>query len=130
MAEPQNKDASDDTVFDNLTGTQKSAILMMLIGEMKPPKSCATCRRVRCSILVPPCIRYKAFDQDTVNKVLDEFLGYHQGADKLGLGAGNYIRNVMTRALGEDKAESVLSRITCPVPSVRSRFWTGWMPVR
>ena len=33
MAEPQNKDDSDESVFDNLTGTQKSAILMMLIGE-------------------------------------------------------------------------------------------------
>ena len=33
MAEPQNRDDSDESVFDNLTGTQKSAILMMLIGE-------------------------------------------------------------------------------------------------
>ena len=33
MAETQNKDDSDESVFENLTGTQKSAILMMLIGE-------------------------------------------------------------------------------------------------
>ena len=33
MAEAQNRDDSDETTFDKLTGTQKSAILMMLIGE-------------------------------------------------------------------------------------------------
>ena len=36
----------------------------------------------------------------------------------LGMGAGNYIRNVMTKALGEDKSQSVLSRIA---PSTSSQ---------
>jgi flagellar motor switch protein FliG len=44
--------------------------------------------------------------------VLDEFLEIIKQQTSLGLGAGNYIRNVMERALGEDKAQSVLSRIS------------------
>ena len=33
MAESKMTEDSDESVFDNLNGTQKSAILMMLIGE-------------------------------------------------------------------------------------------------
>ena len=48
----------------------------------------------------------------------------------LGLGAGNYIKNVLTKALGDDKAQSVLSRIT-PASSERPiEIWIGWMRVR
>ena len=47
----------------------------------------------------------QGLDQDTVNRVLDEFLAIIKEQTSLGLGAGNYIRNVMTRALGDDKAE-------------------------
>ncbi|NBR38776.1 MAG: flagellar motor switch protein FliG, partial [Alphaproteobacteria bacterium] len=54
----------------------------------------------------------QGLDQDTVNKVLDEFLTIIKEQTSLGLGAGNYIRNVLNKALGEDKAQSVLSRIT------------------
>ena len=33
MAETQKSDDTEESTFDKLTGTQKSAILMMLIGE-------------------------------------------------------------------------------------------------
>jgi len=54
----------------------------------------------------------QGLDQDTVNKVLDEFLAIIKEQTSLGLGAGNYIQAVLNKALGEDKAQSVLSRIT------------------
>jgi flagellar motor switch protein FliG len=54
----------------------------------------------------------QGLDQETVNKVLDEFLAIIKEQTSLGLGAGNYIRVVLNKALGEDKAQSVLSRIT------------------
>ena len=50
--------------------------------------------------------------QETVNQVLDEFLVIIKEQTSLGLGAGNYIKNVLTKALGDDRAQSVLSRIT------------------
>ena len=71
----------------------------------------------------------QGLDQDTVNKVLDEFLAIIKEQTSLGLGAGNYIRNVMTRALGEDKAESVLSRIT-PSSTERPIEILDWMDAR
>ena len=47
----------------------------------------------------------------------------------LGMGAGNYIRNVMNKALGEDKAQSVLSRIA-PSTSARPIEILDWMDAR
>ena len=38
------------STFEMLTGTQKSAILMMLLGKMKPQKLSETCRQKKCSI--------------------------------------------------------------------------------
>jgi flagellar motor switch protein FliG len=68
-------------------------------------------------------------DQKTVNAVLDEFLMIIKGQTSLGLGAGNHIRNVLNRALGEDKAQSVLSRIT-PASSERPIEILDWMDAR
>ena len=51
-------------------------------------------------------------DQDTVNMVLDEFLSIIKANTALGFGATNYISTVMSKALGQEKAQSVLSKIT------------------
>ena len=68
-------------------------------------------------------------DQETVNAVLDEFLEIIKKQTSLGLGAGNYIRNVLQKALGDDKAQSVLSRIT-PASSERPIEILDWMDAR
>ena len=71
----------------------------------------------------------QGLDQDTVNAVLDEFLAIIKAQTSLGMGAGNYIRNVMNKALGEDKAQSVLSRIA-PSTSARPIEILDWMDAR
>ena len=71
----------------------------------------------------------QGLDQVTVNRVLDEFLSIIKAQTSLGLGAGNYIKNVLTKALGDDKAQSVLSRIT-PVSSDRLIEILDWMDAR
>jgi flagellar motor switch protein FliG len=60
---------------------------------------------------------------------LDEFLAVIKKQTGLGLGAGNYIRNVLTKALGNDKAQSVMSRIT-PTSSERPIEILDWMDAR
>jgi flagellar motor switch protein FliG len=71
----------------------------------------------------------QGLDQDTVNLVLDEFLAIIKEQTSLGLGAGNYIRNVMTKALGDERAQSVLSRIT-PTSTERPIEILDWMDAR
>ena len=54
----------------------------------------------------------QGIDQDTVNMVLDEFLSIIKANTALGFGATDYISTVMSKALGSEKAQSVLSKIT------------------
>ncbi len=61
--------------------------------------------------------------------MLDEFLAIIKAQTSLGMGAGNYIRNVMVKALGEDKSQSVLSRIA-PTSSSRPIEILDWMDAR
>ena len=112
-----------------LSGTQKSAILMMLLGEEEAAAVLKNLSPKEVQHLGTAMYSVQAADQETVNSVLDEFLEIIKGQTSLGLGGGNYIRNVLTRALGDDKAQSVLSRIT-PSSSERPIEILDWMDAR
>ena len=112
-----------------LSGTQKSAILMMLLGEEEAAAVLKNLSPKEVQHLGTAMYSVQAADQETVNAVLDEFLEIIKGQTSLGLGGSNYIRNVLTRALGDDKAQSVLSRIT-PSSSERPIEILDWMDAR
>ena len=112
-----------------LTGTQKSAILMMLLGEDEAAEVLKNLSPREVQHLGTAMYSVATADQETVNSVLDEFLEIIKKQTSLGLGAGNYIRNVLQKALGDDKAQSVLSRIT-PASSERPIEILDWMDAR
>ncbi|WP_292287505.1 flagellar motor switch protein FliG [Marivita sp.] len=120
-------DASEIT--EHLSGTQKSAIMMMLLGEEEAAEILKNLSPREVQHLGAAMYSVRNTDQETVNAVLDEFLAIIKQQTSLGLGAGNYIRNVLSRALGEDKAQSVLSRIT-PASSERPIEILDWMDAR
>ena len=72
MAEQEKEDKSK--VFDKLTGTQKSAILMMLLGEDEASEILKNLTPKEVQHLGSAMYSVEGLDQDTVNKVLDEFL--------------------------------------------------------
>ena len=119
----------EDENTPRLSGTQKSAILMMLLGEEEAAAVLKNLSPKEVQHLGTAMYSVQAADQETVNAVLDEFLEIIKGQTSLGLGGGNYIRNVLTRALGDDKAQSVLSRIT-PSSSERPIEILDWMDAR
>jgi len=53
----------------------------------------------------------KTIGHDEVESVLNEFLAEASQNTSLGLDSDDYVRSVLNRALGEDKASSLLSRI-------------------
>ena len=119
----------DNAEIEKLTGTQKSAILMMLLGEDEAAEILKYLTPREVQHLGTAMYSVSGIDQDTVNAVLDEFLAVIKKQTGLGLGAGNYIRNVLTKALGNDKAQSVMSRIT-PTSSERPIEILDWMDSR
>ena len=130
MADTQAKDGEENTdPFEALTGTQKSAILMMLLGEEEASEIIRNLSPKEVQHLGSAMYSVQGLDQDTVNKVLDEFLEIIKQQTSLGLGSDSYIRNVLTKALGTDKAQSVLGRIT-PTSSNRPIEILDWMDAR
>jgi flagellar motor switch protein FliG len=67
--------------------------------------------------------------QDTVNLVLDEFLAIIKSQTSLGISGGGYIKNVLTKSLGEDKAQTVLGKIT-PSDSNKAIEILDWLDAR
>ena len=105
-------DTESEERFKALSGTEKSAILMMLLGEEEGAAVMKALSPQEVQTLGAAMYSVQGVNQSIVNMVLDEFLDVIKQQTSLGLGAGNYIRTVMEKALGEDKAQSVLSRIT------------------
>ena len=129
MADPAVEPEGEEDVIVELTGTQKSAILMMLLGEDEAAEILKNLSPREVQHLGGAMYSVQGVEQNTVNAVLDEFLAIIKQQTSLGLGAGNYIRNVLTKALGGDKAQSVLSRIT-PASSERPIEILDWMDAR
>jgi flagellar motor switch protein FliG len=127
MAEQEREDKSK--VFDNLSGTQKSAILMMLLGEDEASEILKNLTPKEVQHIGTAMYSVEGLDQDTVNKVLDEFLAIIKEQTSLGLGAGDYIQNVLNKALGNDRAQSILGRIT-PTESSNAIEILEWMDSR
>jgi flagellar motor switch protein FliG len=69
------------------------------------------------------------FSQDAVNVVLDEFVEHLKKQSTLSMGNTDYVENVMRRALGDDKAASVLGRIM-PDQGTKGLDILSWMDAR
>jgi len=67
--------------------------------------------------------------QEAVNFVLDEFIATLKKQTSLGLGTSDYVEKVMKRALGDDKAASVLNRIM-PGQGSKGLDILSWMDAR
>ena len=88
MAEQVNEDEAE-TLYETLTGTQKSAILMMLLGEEEASEILRNLSPREVQHLGSAMYSVQGLDQDTVNRVLDEFLAIIKEQTSLGLGADN-----------------------------------------
>ncbi|WP_417727046.1 flagellar motor switch protein FliG [Roseovarius sp.] len=110
----------------DLTPVQKAAILMMVFGEDTAAQILRALSPSEVQVLGEAMFTVQGVDHDTVDAVLNEFLGLVSNQTGLGIGAGNYVRQVLDQALGAHKAQSVLSRIV-PTNSERPIEILDWM---
>ena len=129
MAEQVSTTEDINDLYDSLTGTQKCAILMMLLGEDEAAEIMKNLSPKEVQTLGSAMYSVQGLPQETVNLVLDEFFAIIKGQTSLGIEGTSYIKNVLTKALGEDKAESVLGRIT-PQDSVKAIEILEWLDAR
>ncbi|MBQ0752558.1 MAG: flagellar motor switch protein FliG [Roseovarius sp.] len=110
----------------DLTPVQKAAILMMVFGEDTAAQILRALSPSEVQVLGEAMFTVQGVDHDTVDAVLNEFLGLVSNQTGIGIGAGNYVRQVLDQALGAHKAQSVLSRIV-PSNSERPIEILDWM---
>jgi flagellar motor switch protein FliG len=115
--------------LDGLTGAQRAAVLMLLLGEQQASEIIRFLNPKEVQSLGAAMVSVADLSQEAVNIVLDEFVATLKKQTSLGLGTGDYVEKVLKRALGDDKASSVLSRIM-PGQGSKGLEILKWMDAR
>jgi flagellar motor switch protein FliG len=95
----------------NDDGVQKGAILMLALGEEEAAEVMKYLGPREVQKLGAAMSSMKAVASEQLEQVLDDFRSETELNTSFGLDSDEYIRSVLTRALGEDKASSLLNRI-------------------
>ena len=115
--------------LDELTNTQRAAVLMLLLGEQQASEIIRYMNPREVQALGAAMVSVADLSQEAVNIVLDDFVATLKKQTSLGLGTGDYVEKVLKRALGDDKAASVLSRIM-PGQGSKGLEILKWMDAR
>ncbi|MEO5493242.1 MAG: flagellar motor switch protein FliG [Sphingomonas sp.] len=100
--------------FRSYTGVERAAVLMMLVGEEEAAAILQKLDPEEVRQLGKAMFAVADVGEDQVGDVLDDFVGRARDRTAIGFDPKPIIEGVMTRALGQEKADSVLARITPP----------------
>lgn len=92
-------------------GVMKSAILLLALGEDEAAEVMKFLGPKEVQKLGAAMASMKAVGRGQVESVVAEFLSEAELNSNLGLDSDEYIRSVLNKALGEDKASNLLNRI-------------------
>ncbi len=92
-------------------GINNAAVLMLALGEEGAAEVMKFLGPREVQKLGEAMTSMKAIPQDQVERVLTDFNAVADQQSNLGLDSDDYIRSVLTKALGDDKASSLLNRI-------------------
>ena len=112
-----------------MSTTERAAVLMLLLGEQQASDIIRYLNPKEVQALGASMVAVSDLSQEAVNAVLDEFVATIKRQTNLGLGTTDYVEKVFRRALGDDKAASVLGRIT-PGHGSKGLEILSWMDAR
>jgi flagellar motor switch protein FliG len=115
--------------LSDMTGVQRAAVLMLLLGEQQAAEIIRFLNPKEVQALGGAMVSVADLSQEAVNAVLDEFVATIKKQTNLGLGTTDYVEKVFKRALGDDKAASVLGRIM-PGQGSKGLDILSWMDAR
>ncbi len=115
--------------MSNISGAQRAAVLMLLLGEQQASEIIKFLNPTEVQALGGAMVAVSDVSQEAVNEILDDFVATIKKQSSLGLGTTDYVEKVFKRALGDDKAASVLGRIL-PGQSTKGLEILQWMDAR
>jgi len=96
---------------DELSGVDRAAILLMSLGEQEASEVLKYIGPKEVHRVSAAMATLKNISQDQAGGVLGEFCETADNETTLGVGSDEYLKNVLVKALGEDKAGSVIDRV-------------------
>ncbi len=108
MAEEQNAQPPEEM---ELSGLESSAILLLTLGEEEAAAVMKHMEPKEVQRLGLAMASLKNVTKEQVTHVVKKFYDIIQSATALGMETDEYIRNVLIKALGEDKASGLIDRI-------------------
>lgn len=115
--------------IEGLTSTDRAAVLLLLLGEQEAANIIKYMDPKEVQRIGAAMVSAADMSQEAVNFVLDEFVSTLKNQSSLGLGTSDYVEDVLRRALGEDKAASVMGRIL-PGQASKGLDILKWMDAR
>lgn len=92
-------------------GVMRSAVLMLALGEDEAAEVMKYLSPKEVQKLGAAMATLKSVGVDQVESALNEFMLEAEQSSSFGLDSDEYIRSVLTKALGDDKASSLINRI-------------------
>ena len=119
---------SDDSVSDaikDLNGAAHAAILLMTLGEEKAASILKHMEPSEVQTLGEAMSSIDSITQDQIGGILDKFIGNIKNESSLGHGSRGYLKRTLSKALGHDRANSVMGQINMEgiPPSLDSLKW-------
>ncbi|KAF1705061.1 MULTISPECIES: flagellar motor switch protein FliG [Pseudoxanthomonas] len=96
---------------EDLNGVQRAAVLLLSLGEADAAEVLKHMSAKEVQKLGLAMATMSGVSREQVMRVMDDFTGALDKQTSLGVGADDYIRNVLIQALGADKAGGLIDRI-------------------
>jgi flagellar motor switch protein FliG len=97
---------------DDLPGTQRAAILLMSLGEQDAANVLKQLDARDVQRLGIAMAELKEVSRDQMTSVLDKFIGVVDAKASIASGSQDYVRRVLTQAVGKQKTDMLLDRVS------------------
>jgi flagellar motor switch protein FliG len=97
---------------DELAGTQRAAILLMSLGEQDAANLLKQLDAREVQKLGIAMAELKEVSREQMTSVLDKFIGVADSKANIAAGSQDYVRRVLTQAVGKQKTDMLLDRVT------------------
>jgi flagellar motor switch protein FliG len=97
---------------DELAGTQRAAILLMSLGEQDAANLLKQLDAREVQRLGIAMAELKEVSRDQMSSVLEKFIGVVDGKADIASGSQDYVRRVLTQAVGKQKTDLLLDRVS------------------
>jgi flagellar motor switch protein FliG len=110
---------SDDATAkaDDRDGTERAAILLLTLGEHEAAQVLKHMGAREVQKIGAAMAQLQNVSREEVSGVLSDFSSGVARQTSVGVGVDEFLRNVMTNALGEEKAANVIERINVGLPN-------------